>query len=159
MKTTITYLKDHPEHVPLLAEWAFKAWGHFNPNASVERAKTKLLEHLNDNQLPLAYVALSDNKPVGMCCLRTNDGIRADLTPWLGSLYVEPSLRSQGIGEQLIDAVLQKARSLGFPELYLLTFDETLPHWYKKLGWKLIGEDKLNGFPVSIMAFSLNTLI
>ncbi len=158
MNIIIDYLKNHP-HVPLLAEWAFKTWEQFNPNASVERAQRKLMEHLNDNQLPLAYVALSENKPIGMCCLRSNDGIRDDLSPWLGSLYVEPNYRSQGIGEQLIATITKKAQILGYPELYLLTFDETLPYWYKKLGWKLIGEDELNCFPVSVMAFSLSTLI
>ncbi len=145
MNLVITYLKNYPEHVPLLARWAFNAWGQYNPNSIIERAKSKLEEHLNDDKLPLTMIALRDHKPIGMCSLRVNDGIRPDLSPWLGSLFVEPSARGQGVGEQLIRAVIEKAQNMRYSNLYFLTFDDTLPKWYEKLGWKLIGIDELNG--------------
>ena len=151
MNFVITYLKEHPEHVSLLASWMFNTWGHYNSQSSLEKAQNKLNEHLNEDWLPLTMVALENNHPVGMCSLRKNDGIRPDLEPWLGSLFVEPSHRGQGIGEQLIVEVVKKARILGYPKLYLLAFDSTLPDWYKKLGWQLIGMDELNGHPVSVM--------
>jgi GNAT superfamily N-acetyltransferase len=105
--------------------------------------------------LPLTLIALRDNKPIGMCSLRVNDGIRPDLSPWLGSLFVDPSARGLGVGKLLINAVIEKAHNMGFSNLYLLTFDDTLPKWYEKLGWKLIVKDELNGYPVSVMKFSL----
>jgi len=46
-----------------------------------------------------------------MCSLRENDGIRPDITPWLGSLVVDPKYQRQGIGNMLIDTTLLKARS------------------------------------------------
>lgn len=151
MNVEITYLKNHPEHVGLMAKWTFETWGHYNPTLSVEKAKIKIQSHLNDSKLPLTYVALIDNKPVGMCSLRENDGIRPDLTPWLGSLFVAPFYRNQGIGEQLIEVIVKKSRDLGFLKLYLLAFDKTLPDWYMKLGWKQIGMDDVNGFAVNVM--------
>ena len=42
-----------------------------------------------------------------MCSLRGNDGIRPDLTPWLGSLVVHPDYQKQGVGRRLIDALSQ----------------------------------------------------
>ncbi len=152
MNLVIDYLKNHSEHVSLLSSWMFDTWGHYNPESSLEKAQEKLQSHLNVDSLPLAYIALIDGKPVGMCSLRINYGL-FDLAPWLGSLFVEPLLRGQGIGEKLIQVVTKKACSMGYPKLYLLTFDETLPNWYIKLGWKLIGMNELNGHPVSVMEF------
>lgn len=101
--------------------------------------------------MPITFIALENNQPVGTCSLRKNDGIRPDLVPWLGSLYVEPNFRSRGIGEKLIDAVINKAQNMKFQKIYLLAFDPTLPNWYRKLGWQGIGVDVLNGHPVSVM--------
>lgn len=151
MNIDIAYLKDHPQYLPLVAEWVFNEWGHYNPGSTLDRAKSKLSEHLNKDSLPITFVALENNQPVGTCSLRVNDGIRPDLTPWLGSLYVVPNARSRGLGEKLIDIVINQACSMKYPKLYLLAFDPTLPNWYRKLGWQGIGEDVLNGHPVSLM--------
>jgi len=155
MKIDIAYLKDYPQHLSLIAQWIFNEWGHYNPGSSLDRAKSKLNEHLNKDSLPITFVALENNQPVGTCSLRINDGIRPDLAPWLGSLYVEPNFRCRGIGEKLIDAVIKKAQNMKFQKVYLLAFDPTLPNWYRKLGWEGIGEDLLNGYPVSVMEKSL----
>lgn len=155
MGLVISYLDDHPECLPQLAGWAFEAWGRYNPSSSLERAQDKLKTHLNKTTLPLTYIALKDDLPVGMCSLRVNDGIRPDLAPWLGSLYVESHMRGQGIGEELIRVTAEKARSMGYRRLYLLAFDKTLPDWYQKLGWQMIGLDELNGYPVNVMEITL----
>ncbi|MBN9289040.1 MAG: hypothetical protein BGO43_01695 [Gammaproteobacteria bacterium 39-13] len=151
MKIDIAYLKDYPQHLSLIAQWIFNEWGHYNPGSSLDRAKSKLSEHLNKDSLPITFIALENNQPVGTCSLRINDGIRPDLAPWLGSLYIEPNARGRGLGEKLIDSVISKARSMKYPKLYLLTFDATLPNWYRKLGWYGIGADVLNGHPVNVM--------
>lgn len=155
MGLVISYLDDHPEYHAQLARWAFETWGSYNPSSSLERAQEKLKTHLNKTRLPLTYIAFKDDFPVGMCSLRMNDGIRYDLAPWLGSLYVEPDMRGQGIGEELIRVTAEKARSMGYRKLYLLAFDKTLPDWYQKLGWQMIGVDELNGHPVSVMEIAL----
>lgn len=128
MAIDIAYLKDYPQYLSLIAEWIFNEWGHYNPGASLDSAKSKLSEHLNKDNLPITFVALENNQPVGTCSLRINDGIRPDLTPWLGSLYVDPNFRNRGLGEKLIDTVIRKAGSMKYPKLYLLTFNTTLPN-------------------------------
>ncbi|MCS5711874.1 GNAT family N-acetyltransferase [Candidatus Berkiella aquae] len=155
LQVDITYLKNHIEQVPLLASWMFKTWGHYNPTSSLEKAEQKLLQHLNIDTLPLAYIALHNEVPVGMCSLRVNDGIQHALTPWLGSLYVEPLMRGRGIGEQLINTAAEKALNLGYSKLYLFAFDKTLPQWYEKLGWLERGVDEINRYPVTVMELSL----
>jgi len=86
-----------------------------------------------------------------MCSLRENDGIRLDLTPWLGSLVVDPQYQKQGIGKMLIDRIVEKATGLGFEKLYLFAFDLTIPQYYEKLGWSKIGMNEFKSHPVSVM--------
>ena len=38
--------------------------------------------------------------------IRITDGIQPELSPWLGSLVVDPKRRSLGIGEELIKKIL-----------------------------------------------------
>lgn len=152
----IKLLADFLQHIPALAEiWHEQISRHWVPNASVEKAKQNLIKHANDEQLPMTFVALDNDQPVGMASLRENDGIQPDRTPWLGSLVVDPAYRKQKIGEKLIDVVKQRAALLGYPKLYLLAFDETISTWYTSLGWKSIGTDELFGHSVAVMDINL----
>nr|WP_242602186.1 GNAT family N-acetyltransferase [Legionella nagasakiensis] len=90
-----------------------------------------------------------------MCSLRDNDGIRPNLALWLGSLVVHPDYQQKGIAPKLINAMKQKAKQLGFSQLYLFTFDPTLPNYYSKLGWNRIGMDKFKGHDVNVMDIAL----
>jgi len=148
----IKSLVDCQQHIPALAKlWYEEISRHWVPNASIDRNLQGLVDHLNRNTLPIACIALQDGKPVGMACLRDTDGIMPGVGPWLGSLIVDPRYRNQKIGERLIDAVKAQAKILGYPLLYLLAFDATIPGWYTRLGWEPIGEDKLFGHQVAVM--------
>lgn len=152
----IKLLTECTDHIPALSRlWYEEISRHWVPGSSIEKAKQKLVEHLNDNSLPMAYVALQDDQAVGMACLRENDGIRPGLTPWLGSLVVHPDYRRNQLGELLIETVKSQARMLKHEILYLLAFDPAIPAWYSRLGWKEIGEDELFGHRVTVM----NTLL
>ena len=105
--------------------------------------------------MPITFVALDGDLPVGMCSLRENDGIRPDLTPWLGSLVVDPKYQKQGIGKMLIDVTVLKAKELGFEKLYLFAFDPTIPEYYERLGWRKIGMDEFKSHPVTVMEVEL----
>ena len=119
------------------------------------RVEENLRNHLNIEQLPLTVVALDEVKPVGMCSLRVSDGIRPELTPWLGSLVVAPGHQKQGIARQLILRVKEEAQTLGFKNLYLFAFDPTIPEYYSRLGWRTIGMDEFKGHPVTVMEIIL----
>ncbi len=155
MSIKIDYLINHPEHLPVLASWMFKTWGHLNPQSSLEKAEHKLTTHLNAVNMPLTFIALQNDEPVGMCSLRQNDGIKEELTPWLASLFVLPQFRGQGIGEKLVQMVIKKAHTFGYDTLYLFAFDSSLSSWYEKLGWKMIDTDSLNEHQVTVMKFTI----
>jgi N-acetylglutamate synthase-like GNAT family acetyltransferase len=110
---------------------------------------------LNDQVLPITFVALDADLPLGMCSLPENDGIHPDLTPWLGSLVVDPKHQKQGIGRMLIDVTVLKAKELGFKKLYLFAFDPTIPEYYERLGWKKIGIDEFKSHLVTVMRHEL----
>jgi predicted N-acetyltransferase YhbS len=149
----IKFLTDCKEHIPTLAKlWYEEISRHWVPDSSIEKAKDRLIAHLNEDKIPMAIVALHDKSPVGMACLRETDGIQPGITPWLGSLVVNPKFRGQQIGETLIDAVKAKAKLFHHDILYLLAFDPTIPNWYARLGWQTIGEDSLLGHRVTVMS-------
>ncbi|MEO8402876.1 MAG: GNAT family N-acetyltransferase [Gammaproteobacteria bacterium] len=149
----IKLLASCQEHIPVLAQlWYEEISRHWAPNASIEKAQQKLVDHLNSNSMPIAYVAISGGDAVGMACLRETDGIRPGVTPWLGSLVVSPEYRGHKVGEALINIVKDQAKNLGHQVLYLLAFDLTIPNWYARLGWTYIGDDELFGHRVAVMS-------
>ena len=152
----IDLLKNHPEHIDRLIEiWHEGIAKTWLPDICINRVQEKLYEHLNDVVLPLTFIALDDNTPVGMCSLRQNDGIRQDISPWLGSLVVDPKYQKRGIAKLLIDSTKNKAKELGFEKLYLFAFDPTIPNYYEKLGWNKIAMDKFKGHDVTVMEIDL----
>jgi predicted N-acetyltransferase YhbS len=155
-KYKIKLLTDCQEHIQILAKlWYEEISRHWVADASIEKAKQKLIVHLNNDKLPMAFVALYDDQPIGIACLRETDGIRPGVAPWLGSLVVRPEYRGQKVGEALINAVKDQARNFGHQILYLLAFDPTIPDWYARLGWRYIGDDELFGHRVSVMTISI----
>lgn len=152
----IKLLADCPEHIPALSElWLEELGRKWIPNASVERASNSFKEHLNINELPQTLVMLDGDTPIGTVSLRDNDGIREDLTPWLGTLIVHPDYRRQGVGETLIEAIKLRCQSLGFDKLYLFVLDPVLPQWYQKLGWKEIARDMYHIHKVTVMEMQI----
>lgn len=150
------YLKNHPETIPELATIWYEVLGKiWAPDVPIERVHQKYKEHLNDSTIPLTFVALDGIKPVGMCSLRENDGIRPDLTPWLGSLVVSPAYQNQGVAKQLIDIVKIKSIELGYKKLYLFAFDLTIPEYYGRLRWEKIAVDHFKNHPVTVMEICL----
>lgn len=153
---TIDLLKNHSHHIETLSQIWYEVLGKiWVPASSVDQVAEKLKQHLNEDVPPLTLVAVEEDQPVGMCSLRENDGIRPHLSPWLGSLVVDPTHQKRGIGQILIDATKKKAQTLGFKKLYLLTFDPMLPAYYARLGWHSIGMDELKGQPVTVMEIDL----
>lgn len=152
----IDFLKNHPSCIPRLAEIWHEGLGKiWLPDVPVEGVIERFSDHLNNDKLPITFIALYGNKPVGMCSLRENDGIRPDIKPWLGSLVVDSKYQKQGIGKMLIDAIKNKAEELGFDKLYLFAFDSTIPEYYSRLGWSTIGMDNFRQHPITVMELIL----
>lgn len=149
---TIDYLTHHQDCISALAKiWHDVLGKIWLPEVPIARVENNLSNHLNTEQLPLTFVAFKQNQPIGMCSLRVNDGIRPDLTPWLGSLVVSSQHQRQGVAKMLIEKTKEKARNMDFRSLYLFAFDPTIPNYYGHLGWNKIGLDEYKGLKVTVM--------
>jgi hypothetical protein len=86
LNVEIEYLKYVINSVNIVAEWLFNQWGYLTPNSSMERAKRRLIESANVDKIPLAIIALNNNKPIGVARLVKNDMYtRPKLTPWIAT--------------------------------------------------------------------------
>lgn len=150
----IELLADHPEKIEEIARWHWEEWGHHNPNGTYERTLSRLSSRLNRDQVPLAYVAILADRLVGTASLVEHDmDGREDLSPWLAGVFVHPDYRRQGIGSCLVEEVCEKARSLGFYELFLYT--HSAHSLYKTLGWTDLAEENYRGRMVAVMKYTL----
>src|SRR5204863_7483747 len=125
----ISYLIEHPEYIPQLAQWLFEEWdsilGEGTPEARIKKLKT----HLNRDKLPIAWVAHANGQRLGTAARRVHDlEGREDLTPWLGGVFVGADFRWQGIGAALCASVEDAARSRRMQTRYLLTLDKQAWH-------------------------------
>jgi N-acetylglutamate synthase-like GNAT family acetyltransferase len=134
----ISYLIDHPEYIPQLAQWLFEQWDTILREKTPEARIKKLKAHMNRDELPIAWVAHADGQLLGTAALRVHDlEGREDLTPWLGGVFVGAEFRRQRIGAALCAAVEDEARSRAIHTLYLFTLDKQA--WYSRLGWSILG--------------------
>lgn len=153
---TIEPLKNHPQAIATLANIWHEVLGKiWMPDVTIELVITRFLDQLKVENLPITFVALDGNIPVGMCSVCENDGIRPDLKPWVADLVVDPKYQKQGVGKMLIDTSALKAKDLGFEKLYLFAFDPTIPNYYERLGWKRIDIDEFHSHPVTVMEIVL----
>ena len=148
---SLDLLKNYPVAIPALATIWHEVLGKiWMPEIGIEEIESLYYEELNRG-MPLTYIALYGEIPIGSCTLELKGGIRPDLGPWIGDLVVDPKYQKQGIGKMLIDAIINKAAELGFHKLYLFTFDPTITEYYTRLGWKKIGMDEFKTNPVTVM--------
>lgn len=152
MSIVIKLLKNNEEAIPALAKIWYEVLGKpWIPGASIPKTEAEYQDHINADSFPLTLTAYDGELPVGMCSLRENDGIREDLSPWLGSLVIDKAYQGRGIGKMLIKAAVDKARAMGVEKLYLFVLDHSLVDYYGGFGWKVSGLEDFRGQAVVMM--------
>lgn len=147
----IDLLKNHPKTIPLLAHIWHEVLGKiWMPEIGIEEIESLYHEELK-HDMPLTYIVLYDDIPVGSCTLQLKDDVRPSLGPWISDLVVDPKYQKQGIGKMLIDVAAIKAKELGFDKLYLFAFDHDIALYYKRFGWSKIDMDKFKSHAVTVM--------
>jgi predicted N-acetyltransferase YhbS len=100
----ITFLKQHTDSIPLIAEWYYREWKaiYAASGMSFEDVKRAIVGRANTDRIPLAVVALDGGRVIGTGCLKVHDmDTRTELTPWLAGIYVELKQRGKGIGSKI----------------------------------------------------------
>jgi ribosomal protein S18 acetylase RimI-like enzyme len=85
------------------------------------------------------YLALDDGHPCGIAGGYFSDDQHR---PYLISMWVEPAYRRRGLGRQLVEAIIEWARSRGSSELVLevTTNNESAVRFYEQLGFIRTGK-------------------
>ncbi len=156
---TIQTLASRPEFIPHLADWAYRQW--YGTRSTDFRLVVEGFRRRAQVNIPLSWVALEDSVPVGMVSLTKIElRARADLSPWLSSLYVIPGERGKGTAGFLINTVITHCRSLGLPDVYLFTGENheiDLFSYYTLRGWRFLCDSVDNeGRPTKILRYPLS---
>jgi predicted N-acetyltransferase YhbS len=153
----ISYLIEHPEYIPQLAQWLFEQWDSILGEETPEARIKKLKAHMNRDKLPIAWVAYANGQLLGTAALRVHDlEGHEDLTPWLGGVFVGSQFRRRGLGAALCATVEDAACLRGIETLYLFTLDKQA--WYSRLGWTVHGPCVWQQQPGDIMCKQLRTV-
>ena len=150
----IDYLADCTQWLGVLAQWHHDEWSRYNPGDTIEKRIERMQAHLEKRQIPTTFVAHNGDEPFGSACLVSDDthGL-VDLSPWLASVFVAPLYRKLGIASRLVKRVIEEARTLNVPTLYLYTPDRE--SFYLPLGFKTIDRRQYHGDEIVIMSQTL----
>ncbi|MBX0359726.1 GNAT family N-acetyltransferase [Halobacillus sp. Nhm2S1] len=132
----IVHLKERMDLVDRAIDIFWEQWGNEDNFKLYEDCIHQSLK--NEDELPLFYTLLDEEKIIGTYALLRNDmNSRQDLCPWLACLYVHPDHRGQQAGKQLLSHAVEEAGRLGYHFIYLAT---DLEGYYEKYGWDQEGK-------------------
>ena len=140
LKLEFEYLADRPDAVPLVIDWWRTVWAD-RMGDDIGLAREQLRSSLSKTELPIHIIAMLDGRPVGTAALKKQEIVEVfpDYQYWLGSVFVEQGSRGGQIASQMSLHVVEMARTLGFPHLYLQTINLS-GGLYSKLGWEAVAE-------------------
>ncbi len=154
MKMSIAYLADYCDFVPIVGQWHHQQWAYLKPGQPADEWIVELSGFCGRRQIPSAFVAVSNGEPVGSALLIRHDmDTRKDLSPWLASVFVLPVYRERHIGSALVMRVVDEARALEIPRLYLFT--EDAEPFYQRLGWRVFDRTTYFGRNVVIQYYDI----
>jgi GNAT superfamily N-acetyltransferase len=149
IKLRVEYLADHPEVIPILKEWFETEWESYYGPAGPGDAYSDLLAYANRDELPVGVVAFLEDEVRGVAALKSESiTTHSHLGPWAAAGLVSPLYRRRGIGTELVRAIEQIAKNLGYARIYCGTF--TANRILERRGWQFMQRVKYNGEHVSI---------
>lgn len=158
MTIEFVVLRDHPEFLPIVADWYFNEWGGHvaGHTLAAERERVETVEE--GSVLPLLLIALDAGEPVAVARLKRHERTEhPEREYWLGGVYVHASCRGRGVAAQLIDALMERAVGLGVRDVHLQTKVDD-GGLYRRLGWRPLESIQHEaGFPVRIMCRTLGS--
>lgn len=154
-------LKNCPQVIPILAKWLYEEWHPYDVSLTQEKLIHSFKTRLNTDAIPITFVVLKDDQPIGIISLKKNTAPEfADFPErsiWMGSLQVIPEERNQGVGQELLKFSQIIARQFGYEKLYFYTSNPINVKWYLKRGAQVIEERPFRNHTITIMKISLKS--
>ena len=153
----VVALAEHPHHWQNAAEWSFAAWHHEFPSDTVQTYLDQYaLAQSMPEQLLEVFAAVTDkDQLLGVSTLVHDDELpdAPEPGPWLAAVFVTPDARKLGVGSALVQQVVNRARELDYPKIYLYT--EHQENWYASTGWVKIRDIIFLGLHHTVMHLDL----
>jgi N-acetylglutamate synthase-like GNAT family acetyltransferase len=153
----VVALAEHPHHWQTAAEWSYEAWHHEFPSDTVQTYLDQYaLAQSKPEQLLEVFAAVTDkDQLLGVSTLVHDDELpdAPEPGPWLAAVFVTPDARKLGVGSALVQQVVNRARELDYPKIYLYT--EHQENWYASTGWVKIRDIIFLGLHHTVMHFDL----
>lgn len=147
----LEYLADHPELLPIVAQWYFEEWGYLSEEKTLEQDIERLQAYLNKDKLPLMLLAVEEGALLGAAQLKFREmSIYPEKEHWVGGVYVAEAHRGKGIARQILLALIAIAKSLKVETLYLQT-EHLNGGLYGRMGWTPIEQVNYRGIEVLVM--------
>jgi GNAT superfamily N-acetyltransferase len=129
---------------PILAYWSYNNW-YITRNVPFKLVMNEYRRRAENDGFPSAFVAFWGELPVGMVSIKETDmQSRRDLSPWLSALYVSPEYRKRGVGNALIETVLDFCSANHIKRIFLFIdsrYIEELEKFYKSRNWIFLEEE------------------
>jgi N-acetylglutamate synthase-like GNAT family acetyltransferase len=153
----VVALAEHPHHWQTAAEWSYEAWHHEFPSDTVQTYLDQYaLAQSKPEQLLEVFAAVTDkDQLLGVSTLVHDDELpdAPEPGPWLAAVFVTPDARKLGVGSALVQQVVNRARELDYPKIYLYT--EHQENWYASTGWVKIRDIIFLGLHHTVMHLDL----
>ena len=153
----VASLAEHSHHWQTAAEWSFEAWKHDFPSDTVQTYLDQYaLASTKSEELLEVFAAIdSQDDLLGVATLVDDDELpdAPEPGPWLAAVFVTPDARKFGVGSALVEHVVNRARELGYPKIYLYTEHQEL--WYASKGWSKIRDIIFLGLHHTVMQLEL----
>lgn len=144
-------LADRPDAIPIVGRWLYEEWGRSIKGNTVEKACDRIRQRVSKDHLPLHILAVENGVVVGFAALKLREmDIYPEREHWLGSVYVPPEHRGNGIATFLIQTVVSLAPRYGVSILSLQTERED-GGLYTRLGWVPVERVRYHGVDVVVM--------
>ena len=153
----VALLAEYPHHWQLAAQWSFDAWRHEFPSDTVQTYLDQYaLAASESEKLIEVFTAIdSQDNLLGVATLVDDDELpdAPEPGPWLAAVFVTPDARKFGVGSALVEHVVNRARELDYPKIYLYTEHQEL--WYSSKGWLKIRDIVFLGLHHTVMQLEL----
>lgn len=155
----LALLKNYPQVIPTLADWLYDTWHPYDTSLTREKLIHSFEARLNSDQIPITFVILENNKPIGLVSLKRQTSPElSDFSKdslWMGGLQVIEEKQNQGLGQELLRFAANMARLQGLEKLHFYTSDPSKVAWYLKRGAQILEKRPFRNHTITIMYLPL----